>query len=176
MKNCNNIFLRALKSLDIEDLARYSDDTDFPFSQSLPLQETLTKPPSSPLQGPIATDFIIGFAIMEGDRLIGHIHLSAINLDNSSCNITMGIARKDDRNRGIGSCALTMALRYAFVSLGLNQVVTDTLSSNESARRCLKKVGFQETGIEKNVFPAKRGFIHRHHFIISSHDFLSRYP
>ena len=177
MKHCNNIFLRALKPADIEYLARYSDDADFPFSQSLPEQgDPITRPPANPWEDSLSQDSVIGFAIMEDERLVGQIHLSAVNLKASSCSITMGIAKKDDRNRGLGSCALIMALRYAFVSLGLNQVSAHTLSPNESAKQCLKNTGFKEVGVEKNVFPTKRGFIHRHHFIINRQDFLTRSP
>ena len=175
MKNCNSIFLRALKSADIEYLARYSEDTDFPSSQSLPRQETIQKPPSNPWSDSLSHASVIGFAIMEDERLVGQIHLSAVSLKTSSCSITMGIAQKDDRNRGLGSCALIMALRYAFVSLGLNQVSAHTLSSNESAKQCLKNTGFKEAGVEKNVFPSKRGFIHRHHFIINRQEFLTHH-
>lgn len=175
MKNCNNIFLRALKPADIEYLARYSDDTDFPFSQSLFEQEPIPKPPSNPWTDSLAQASLIGFAIMEEERLVGQIHLSAISFQTRSSNITMGIAQKDDRNRGLGSCALILALRYAFTTLGLDQVSAHTLSSNESAKQCLKKTGFKEAGVEKNVFPSKRGFIHRHHFIISRQEFLTRH-
>ena len=179
MKHCNNIFLRGLKPADIEYLARYSDDTDLPFSQpfqSFFEQETIQNPPATPWDNSLPEASVIGFAIMEDEHLVGQIHLSAVNLEASSCSITMGIAKKGDRNRGLGSCALIMALRYSFVSLGLNQVSAHTLSPNESAKQCLKNTGFKEVGVEKNVFSTKREFIHRHHFIINRQDFLTRYP
>src|SRR5690606_40311315 len=76
------------------------------------------------------------------------------------CTVTMGIAAKANRHRGIGTCALIMGLRYAFYSLGLQKVTTDTLSTDRKSTRlnsshvkisyavfCLKK---KKTSIQDN--------------------------
>lgn len=174
-KICATICLRALKAADISTLDRISDGTDFRFTNALPSDGSMA-PPASPLDHPLTPETVIGFAIMEESRLVGQVVLATIDLNRGSCTMTMGIAQKSDRSRGIGSCALIMALRYAFLSLGMQQVLIDTLSSNLAARHCLEKVGFSPSGIEKNVFPSEKGFVDRHHYVMTGPRFMALYP
>lgn len=168
----SDVYLRALRPADLILLDAASEGTDYPFLSGLRGQE-LGLPPGSPLDQTVGSPGLISFAIIAADVLAGQITLTGIDHQKSHCTVTMGIARHSQRSQGIGTRALIMALRYAFHSLGLASVSTDTLSSNFAAIRCLEKTGFLPTGIEKRVLPNGSGFVDRLHFAISREHFDS---
>ncbi|KAF5062321.1 Acetyltransferase (GNAT) domain protein [anaerobic digester metagenome] len=172
--NCDSIYLRALKPSDLEQLEQLSEETTFPF-RAVPLSKI--SEPLSGFSGPDQSasvqsdETLLSFAIMKHDHLVGQLTMWGIDFLKGHCTVTMGIAAKANRHRGIGTCALIMGLRYAFYSLGLQKVTTDTLSTNQAARRCLNKVGFIQTGTEQRVFPLDKDFIDRLHYQMQRSDF-----
>lgn len=165
MQASDNIYLRALRPEDLIHLDQISEATAYEFARSVP-PEDLVRPPASALDPSAGSVRLIGFAIMAGPELVGQITLTGIDHARGLCSVTMGIARREQRSRGSGTQALQMVLRYAFNSLGLQTVTTETLSSNRAAIRVLEKVGFRLTGTEKRVLPDGTGFVDRLHFSI----------
>lgn len=165
-----DVYLRALRPADLIHLDAASEGTDYPFISGLPGEE-LSLPPGSPLDQTAGGHGLIGFAIIAGGVLAGQITLTGIDHQKSHCTVTMGIARRIHRSQGIGTRALIMALRYAFHSLGLASVSTDTLSSNAAAIRCLEKTGFLPTGVQKRILPDANGFVDRLHYAITRERF-----
>lgn len=142
----NHIYLRALTPGDGQQLDGISD-TAFRF----------TTGPIPPIPDPTRLDHHVGspvhqfsFAIMAGDRLVGEVIFSGIDMAARSLRLTMGIARQTDRARGIGFEALKLALTYAFYSLGMQNVTADTTDANLPARASLLKAGFRLTGSERD--------------------------
>jgi RimJ/RimL family protein N-acetyltransferase len=86
---------------------------------------------------------------LEGDRLIGFIALSSIRWSQGEAWVGVGIGETEYWGRGYGTDAMRLALRYAFMELGLERVSLDVFLSNERAIRSYEKAGFRREGIER---------------------------
>ena len=83
----------------------------------------------------------IPLAILCGEELAGEIILK--NLEPQRC-ATLGIALKNARykDRGIGSRAVPLAIRYVFDTLDIPTLFADSLRSNTRSQHVLEKAGF----------------------------------
>jgi RimJ/RimL family protein N-acetyltransferase len=85
---------------------------------------------------------------------IGYADLEIINPANQDCFLGIGIGRRDYWNKGYGTDAMRVLLRYTFEVLNLHRVSLNVFEYNERAIRCYRKVGFVEEG-------RQREFLHR---------------
>ena len=60
------------------------------------------------------------------------------------------IAEQKDRNKGAGSEALQLLMKYAFTILDLNQLYANVAEENTASIGLFKKLGFEMVGIKKN--------------------------
>ena len=88
----------------------------------------------------------IYFAIMLDQKPIGEVILKNIDQERKQC--TLGISMQSDtyKNKGYGTQAEKLTLRYAFTELGMNKVLADALVTNTRSQHVLEKVGFTEIG------------------------------
>lgn len=80
----------------------------------------------------------------EDDRLIGKAMIHRIEWSNGNGWIRLGIGSETDRQKGYGSQALTMLLRFASAELNLFRVSAAVQEYNEAGIALLKKFGFIE--------------------------------
>lgn len=87
----------------------------------------------------------VHMAIMRNDEPIGELILKKIDYTNKHC--TLGISMRSDefKNKGYGTAAEILALKYAFDKIGMDTVYADTLHNNKRSQHVLRKVGFTET-------------------------------
>jgi RimJ/RimL family protein N-acetyltransferase len=76
------------------------------------------------------------------DRLIGFVVLHAIEWNNRTALLAMGIGESSYRDKGHGTDALQVVLRYAFNELNLFRVGLDVIASNTRAIHTYAKAGF----------------------------------
>ena len=83
----------------------------------------------------------IPLAILCGDEIVGEIILK--DIEPGVC-AAMGIALKNAgyKDRGIGTRAERLAVRYVFDVLDIPTLYADTIRSNQRSRHVLEKVGF----------------------------------
>jgi RimJ/RimL family protein N-acetyltransferase len=88
------------------------------------------------------------FAIhREGEeKPLGVISLTNINEANGSAELSVIIGDEKDRDKGFGTEAIRVILRYAFEDLGLQRVDLSVFEFNELAIRAYEKLGFQREG------------------------------
>lgn len=87
----------------------------------------------------------IFLAVMLEDKPVGEIVLK--NIDREAMCCTMGISLVNDtyKNKGLGTAAERLILKYAFEQLNMQTVFADAVITNERSRHVLEKVGFRET-------------------------------
>lgn len=83
---------------------------------------------------------------LENDTFIGFVALHGIEWNNQCGLLAVGIGEPEFRNKGYGTDALRLILRYAFDELNLNRVGLDVISYNVRAIRTYEKVGFKVEG------------------------------
>ena len=83
------------------------------------------------------------FAILVDGQIIGECKLKDIDPVKREC--TLGIHLRDDsvKEKGYGTQAELLILRYAFEELGMTAVNAETVLKNERSQHVLEKVGFR---------------------------------
>lgn len=86
--------------------------------------------------------FVAAIRTRDDDRLVGRASLKHIDhaMGNGLVSVIIGNAR--DRNRGYGTGALRLLLRYAFDELGLFRLGAEAFEYHTGALRWLERAGF----------------------------------
>jgi RimJ/RimL family protein N-acetyltransferase len=79
------------------------------------------------------------------DRLIGFLDLG-VDLIHCEAWVGIGIGERDAWNKGYGTDAMKVCLRYAFLELGVQRVSLGVFEYNQRAQRSYEKAGFQLEG------------------------------
>lgn len=84
-------------------------------------------------------------AVMLDEEPIGEVVLKKIPREQKHC--TLGISLRSDefKNKGYGTEAEILTLKYAFDVMGMETVYADSLLGNTRSQHVLEKVGFYET-------------------------------
>lgn len=84
-------------------------------------------------------------AVMLDHTPIGEVILKNIDREQKHC--TLGISMQSDayKNKGYGTQAEKLVLKYAFTELGMEKVLADALVTNRRSQHVLEKAGFVET-------------------------------
>lgn len=79
-------------------------------------------------------------------RYVGEVVLNELDVNNNSCSfrIALGAVGQD---RGLGTEATRLVLRYAFERVGLHRISLEVYAFNPRARRVYEKVGFKPEGV-----------------------------
>ncbi|NMB02500.1 MAG: GNAT family N-acetyltransferase [Firmicutes bacterium] len=88
------------------------------------------------------------FAIetLENNHYIGGCGLNSLDWKNRVAEIGIFIGDKEYQNRGYGTDALKVLLRFIFDQLNLHKVSLRVLSYNERAIKVYKRLGFRDEG------------------------------
>ncbi len=91
------------------------------------------------------------FSIFREKNVIGEIQLKYINTKNAHA--TMSIILKDDsvKNKGYGTEAEKLIVKYAFEKLNLKKIYADTTTRNARSIHILKKIGFEHIKDENKM-------------------------
>jgi RimJ/RimL family protein N-acetyltransferase len=80
----------------------------------------------------------------EDDRYLGFTRLEGIEWTHGSCSLKIAIGDPADRNKGYGSDALQLMMRYAFHELNLYRISAVVGDDNQAGLRFFKRHGFVE--------------------------------
>jgi RimJ/RimL family protein N-acetyltransferase len=134
---------------DAADIARWSNDGVFerlldsdPAKPRLPatVKEWIEK------QEPRNNSYAFAIRTLTDDRLIGEAELDGIQWPHGDGWIGIGIGAREDWNKGYGTDAMNILLRFAFSELYLHRVSLNVFGYNQRAMRCYEKVGFSVEG------------------------------
>ena len=88
------------------------------------------------------------FAIvtLDGDELLGSCGIRDVSAVDRTGELGIMIGNKEFWNRGFGTEAVRLLLRFGFLTLNLNNISLTVHSFNERAIRCYEKCGFKRCG------------------------------
>lgn len=90
----------------------------------------------------------VGLAIETRDgHLIGDLQFEDINRQSQSAELRISIGSAHSRGRGYGTEAVSLATRFAFEDLQLQEIYVRVALANWPAIRCYHKCGFVAEGI-----------------------------
>lgn len=84
------------------------------------------------------------------EKVIGLIDLFDFDPKNRRAGIGIIIHENAERNKGVGTEALTLLCEYAFDTLDLHQVYANVGADNTASIKLFKKLGFTEVGTKKD--------------------------
>lgn len=85
-------------------------------------------------------------------QYLGNVWLWGIAPVHRSAELRILLGRSDEQNRGCGTEACRLLLKFAFEQLNLNKVFLYVLADNAAARKAFSKSGFSEEGVLKEEF------------------------
>ncbi len=92
------------------------------------------------------TECAFGIVVRTDDRLIGTVGLHRIHAANRSAMLGISIGDTTHHNRGYGTEAVRLILRYGFEELNLNRIGLSVYAHNLRAIRCYQKAGLVPEG------------------------------
>ncbi|WJE17189.1 GNAT family protein [Halobacillus sp. ACCC02827] len=90
-------------------------------------------------------DFAI--CLREGDRVIGDLAIVDIDQDNRKAGFRISLHAGAYQNKGYGTEAVKLAVRYTFKELELNRLELEVYSHNIRGIKAYEKAGFQKEGV-----------------------------
>lgn len=133
----------------------WQEDSEYTrMSDTIPVQfwspKRLEQWSESALGGETGTTLYFAIRTLEGDRLIGSLELSNIESMHREVWLGIGIGEREYWNRGYGTDAMRLALRFAFEELAVRRVTLSTHAYNYRGIRCYEKVGFRIEGCTRD--------------------------
>ena len=102
--------------------------------------------------GTSTTDYVFGIVVRAEDRLIGTVGLRQLDLAHRKATMGIMIGEPAYHNKGFGTEAVQLILRFGFEELNLNRIALSVFSNNLRAIRCYQKAGFVHEGCLRQAF------------------------
>lgn len=83
------------------------------------------------------------FLILSDDTVVGELCLKHIDFEKKECVLSIHLQNDAVKNKGYGTQAEKLAVRYAFEELDMETVLADAVLKNTRSQHVLEKVGFQ---------------------------------
>ena len=84
--------------------------------------------------------------MLNGNNIVGYITLRTPADDSSEQRLGFVIVDDSKRGQGFGKTLVSMAVKYAFETLGATKVSLGVFENNPAARRCYERLGLTATG------------------------------
>ncbi|WP_339837630.1 GNAT family N-acetyltransferase [uncultured Maribacter sp.] len=155
------IYLRALEQKDLDFLYELENDTDV-----WEVSGTIAPYSKDVLQLYLDSAHRDIFDVKQLRLVICNLQHKAIGLidifdfepNHKRAGIGIIILDTAQRNKGVGSEAITLLYNYVFDVLGLRQVYANILEDNLASMHLFKKLGFVEVGVKKDWVRVKNSF------------------
>ena len=116
--------------------------------------------------GKSTTDYVFGVVVRRGDRLIGTTGLHRVNAINRSAEFGINLGDLAYQNKGYGTEAARLMVRYGFEELNLNRIGLSVFANNPRAIRCYQKAGFVQEGCLRQALYRNGQFHDEYRFAI----------
>ncbi len=149
--------LRPLELSDVKEIVKHINDlelkeylsTIFPFNEALETEwiKSLSSKKNE-----------VHFGIEFDGNLVGTTGLRDIDFVSKHAEFGIMIFNKDYWNKGIGTEATKLILKYSFEILGLHRIMLKVFESNTRAFKVYEKCGFKVEGRERQAVQRKGKF------------------
>nr|WP_280635571.1 GNAT family protein [Bacillus sp. 165] len=138
--------MSAVRQEDAEVMARWGEDAEYLRNVDTDIALPRTKERMAAEGSSNSNSAYFRLRTIQGDELVGFVALHSIEWNNRAGLLAIGIGEAKNRNKGYGTDALRLILRFAFEELNLDRVGLDVIDYNKSAIRAYEKAGFQHEG------------------------------
>jgi len=148
----NNIYIRILEREDMKKIYKWFNDEEIgDIMGYLPVFriENQLKYYENSLDDKARFVFAI---CTHNDEHIGNVGLGKINYVSRNCMLNIFIADHKNRNKGFGSEAIKLVLRFAFNKLNMHKVYLQTSDRFEGAVHMYERLGFYKEGVMRDHY------------------------
>ena len=117
-------------------------------------------------QGKSKTDYVFAIVVKDEERLIGSAGLHQIDARTRSATFGLLIGDVAYQNRGFGSEATRLTLKYGFRELNLNRIQLGVFANNWRAIRAYQKAGFVHEGCLRQSQYSQGEYVDEYRFAI----------
>lgn len=144
--------LSAVREEDTDVMVHWGEDSDYLRNVDTEIARPISREQFAS-EGAAAGPNEVYFRLrtIKDDKLIGFSAIHGIEWNNRVGLLAMGIGEVQNRNKGYGSDALRLTLRYAFHELNLHRVGLDVIEYNANAIRTYEKAGFRLEGRKRSA-------------------------
>ena len=146
-------YLRAIEPQDLEFLYELENDTDiWEISGTIsPYSKHVLKQYLDNAHRDIYDVKQLRLCICQfDDTIIGLIDLFDFDPKNHRAGVGIIVLNTADRNKGIGTEAISLLCDYSFSTLQLKQLYANILEDNKTSIHLFEKLGFQLVGLKKD--------------------------
>lgn len=145
----SSIYLRGLEKEDLVRLAEWINDsevTHYLFMGATPARlELLEENWEKEIRNP--NEVVFGIVDKKTDKLIGWGGLHTINWISRAAEYRVFLGDKRYWNKGVGTQAGKLIIKYAFEKLNLNKVWLGVNAAHKGAVGCYEKMGLTKEGV-----------------------------
>ena len=149
----NQVYLRPLEKDDLQQLYIWFNDPEIRglTGEVLPTSLTGVEDYLAKLQSDSSRVWF-GIVLQENDQLIGEAGLLRMFPAWRNTDLSIIIAEKTARGKGVGYEAMELLLDYAFGYLNFHRVSIGVVGTNEQALRFYDRIGFKREGIQRDGY------------------------
>ncbi|PIF01332.1 MAG: GNAT family N-acetyltransferase [Maribacter sp.] len=147
-----HIHLRALEPFDLDFLYELENNTDIweISGTTTPYSRHVLKQYLDNAHRDIYDVKQLRLCIATTDKVVGLIDLFDFDPQNKRAGVGIVVLGNGNRNRGIGTEAISLLCDYAFKVLGLRQLYANIMEGNSASLHLFEKMGFIEVGLKKD--------------------------
>lgn len=119
-------------------------------------------------------NYALGIVVRAEDRLIGTVGLHRIDPIARRATLGISIGERAYHNRGYGTEAVRLILRFGFEELNLHRVELSVLADNIRAIRCYQKVGFVQEGCRRDHYFRNGQYVDEYLFALLREEWAAR--
>ncbi|UOB17290.1 GNAT family N-acetyltransferase [Abyssalbus ytuae] len=147
------VFLRALEPGDLDFLYKLeNDESVWEVSETLaPYSKFILKQYLENSHRDIFDVKQLRLAISNYDEvLLGFIDLFDFDPKNKRAGVGIIVLDEEDRNKGVGTEALQLLIKYSFKQLDLHQLYANISEDNHASIKLFTNLGFERVGVKKD--------------------------
>lgn len=154
------IVLRPISEKDISEMLKWINNPDVTqyMTVYMPVYEDEEKRWIEDLSKRKQEDLVLAIETTRGTH-VGNIGIHKMNWKDRTAEIGIVIGDKDYWDRGLGSEAISLIIKYSFNVLNLRKLSLSVLGNNPRAINCYKKCGFIVEGCRKNQIFKNGGYV-----------------
>lgn len=141
------VYLRFIKEEDMESIYMSCQDEEFLYmtgTRKIFTLDEIIKSYKQFSKDPTRYDFAI--CLVDTDEIIGDLSIVDIDQDNKKAGFRISLHSKNTLNKGYGTEATQLALKFTFEELKLNRLELEVFSHNVRGIKAYEKAGFKKEG------------------------------
>ena len=145
------VYLSPISMENIDDFMRWINDPEIAHTTTFHSRVISLIQETEELKSLVKEGNIFSIVTQEDDTVIGNCSFFGIDQINRAAEIGIMIGEKEYQNKGYGTEAMNLLLKFGFENRNYNNIYLHVMSFNERGIACYEKVGFKPQGVRREA-------------------------